>query len=398
MKTIGIAAEYNPFHRGHLRHLEESCRMAGGDAVVAVMSGDFVQRGEAAVFSKFARAEAACRSGADLVIELPLAWSLSSAEGFASGCVSLLRALHADFLSFGSETGEIGELEELAELFCRPDFPDLVRENLKRHPNRSFPAARQALAEELLGRKLPVLRQPNNILAVEYLKTIRQNGWDMRPIPVLREGAGHDDDENAELPSAAFIRRHLLEGEWMTGAIPAEAGAVFRREREQGRAALDRGTQELCLLSRLRMLPEEAFLEAPDAQDGAGERLYAALRKTTEYESLLQAAASRRFPLARIRRIALCAALGLKAGDGDGFPAYARILAFNEKGRALLHEMGDSAEVPLLTKAAHVRKLSGKAVRDFQLGAQAHDLYTLFYPAGNERICGEDWRRGPTLC
>ena len=134
MKTVGIAAEYNPFHRGHACQLSACRRMLGEDAVfAAVMSGDFVQRGEAAMFSKFARAEAACRAGIDLVVELPLPWSLASAEGFASGAVSLMQALQADAVSFGAETDNPEELEELAELFCRPDFHEQVCERMKQH-------------------------------------------------------------------------------------------------------------------------------------------------------------------------------------------------------------------------------------------------------------------------
>ena len=399
MKTVGIAAEYNPFHRGHAVHLQESLQKSGGDAIViAVMSGDFVQRGEAAVFSKFARAEAACRSGVDLVIELPLPWSLASAEGFAAGAVSLLEALHTDWLSFGSETANLNDLEEVAELFCRPDFPRAVSDSMKMHPNCSFPAARQELAEEQLGKKLPILQQPNNILAVEYLKAIRMHDWKIRPLPVLRQGGGHDVLTSSDLPSAAYIRSKMEEGRWPAELFSPEAEYVLHHEREKGRAVSDRGVQGLCMLSRLRFLSEEAFQNLPDAKDGAGERMYRALRQSTDYETFLRQAASRRLPLARVRRMAICAALGIGEDDSRGFPLYARVLAFNEKGKLLLHDLSRTAEVPLLTKAAHVRKLSGKAENDFQLGARAHDFYTLFYTGKEERTCGEDWRRGPALC
>ncbi len=403
MKTVGIAAEYNPFHRGHACQLSACRRMLGEDAVfAAVMSGDFVQRGEAAMFSKFARAEAACRAGADLVVELPLPWSLASAEGFAAGAVSLMQALQADAVSFGAETDNPEELEELAELFCRPDFHEQVCERMKQHPNRSFPAARQALAEELLGRKLPALQQPNCILAVEYLKAIRQSGRPLRPLAVRRKGSRHDDPDASDIPSAAFLRGEIRNGRWPCAALPPEAEQVLRAEWEEGRAADDPDRQALCLLSRLRGLCAEDFRRIPDARDGAGERLYHALQTTAGWEEFLSAAASRRFPAARMRRMALCAALGLREEDSAGKPAYARVLAFNGRGRALLHELSGSCAVPLITKPAHVRKLSGKAVRDFELGARAHDLYTLFYTERSGRTgarsCGEDWRRGPALC
>ena len=399
MKTVGIAAEYNPFHRGHACQLSACRRMLGEDAVfAAVMSGDFVQRGEAAMFSKFARAEAACRAGIDLVVELPLPWSLASAEGFAAGAVSLMQALQADAISFGAETDNPEELEELAALFCRPDFHEQVCERMKQHPNRSFPAARQALAEELLGKKLPALQQPNCILAVEYLKAIRLSGRPLGALPVLRKGSGHDDPEASDMPSAAFLRGEIRSGRWPCAALPPEAERVLSVEWEEGRAADDPGRQVLCLLSRLRGLCREDFRRIPDARDGAGERLYHALQTTADWETFVSAAASRRFPAARMRRMALCAALGLREEDCAGQPAYARVLAFNGRGRALLHELSGSCAVPLITKPAHVRKLSGKAVHDFELGARAHDLYTLFYTECGARSCGEDWRRGPALC
>ena len=399
MKTVGIAAEYNPFHRGHACQLSACRRMLGEDAVfAAVMSGDFVQRGEAAMFSKFARAEAACRAGIDLVVEHPLPWSLASAEGFAAGAVSLMQALRADAVSFGAETDNPEELEELAALFCRPGFHEQVCERMKQHPNRSFPAARQALAEELLGKKLPALQQPNCILAVEYLKAIRLSGRPLGVLPVLRKGSGHDDPEASDMPSAAFLRGEIRSGRWPCAALPPEAERVLSVEWEEGRAADDPGRQVLCLLSRLRGLCREDFRRIPDARDGAGERLYHALQTTADWETFVSAAASRRFPAARMRRMALCAALGLREEDSAGKPAYARVLAFNGRGRALLHELSGSCAVPLITKPAHVRKLSGKAVHDFELGARAHDLYTLFYTECGARSCGEDWRRGPALC
>ena len=135
MKTIGVVAEYNPFHYGHAYHLAESRRIAGEDAaVIAVMSGDFVQRGEAAVYSKYARAEAACRCGADLVVELPLPWALASAEGFAKAAVKILAAMGTDLISFGSETENLEELAAVADLLRQEGFIDRVRRMLKEHP------------------------------------------------------------------------------------------------------------------------------------------------------------------------------------------------------------------------------------------------------------------------
>ena len=173
MKTIGVVAEYNPFHYGHAYHLAESRRIAGEDAaVIAVMSGDFVQRGEAAVYSKYARAEAACRCGADLVVELPLPWALASAEGFAKAAVKILAAMGTDLISFGSETENLEELAAVADLLRQEGFIDRVRRMLKEHPEQNYAAARQQTAEQILGRKLDCMQRPNSILALEYLKAI----------------------------------------------------------------------------------------------------------------------------------------------------------------------------------------------------------------------------------
>ena len=152
MNICGIVCEYNPFHKGHLFQLEESKRRLGEETVtVGVMSGDYVQRGEAAIFSKFARAEAACRCGVDLVVELPLPWALSSAEGFAAGAVAILDSLGCTHLSFGSESGELEGLETLAECLLNPLTLEAVKKRMAAEPNLSFAAARQLVLEEKVG-------------------------------------------------------------------------------------------------------------------------------------------------------------------------------------------------------------------------------------------------------
>ncbi len=355
MTVIGIVAEYNPFHRGHALHIRESRNRVGGDtAVVAVMSGDFVQRGEEAIYDKFTRAEAAVRGGADLVVELPLWTALSSAEDFASGSVRLLERLHADVLSFGSETGDLEPLQELAALFGSAGFTEAVKQELKTEPEQSFAAARQKVAERVLGRPLPELRQPNNILAIEYLKACRG----MTPLAIRRQGAGHDDPEDSDCPSASRIRKELR----AAGEGP------------------DPDLRNLLFLDRLRRCGRNSF---PD--DGLGERMFREARKQSGYEEYLRACATRRYPLARIRRTALRAILDVQ----DAEPAFLRVLAFSDRGRDLLR---DRAELPVLIKPAHVKRLSPEAVRQFEAGAAAHDFYQLL----NRRTePGEDWRKSP---
>ena len=432
MKTIGIVAEYNPFHLGHALQIRESRSRAQSEgeetAVIAVMSGDFVQRGEAAVFSKYARAEAACRSGADLVVELPLPWALASAEGFARGAAAMLAELGAEVLSFGCETEErpagcvaperektdpdaetaaaqarLRELEQTADLFTSPEFTEAVLQRLKTEPEQSFAAARQACAETKLGKALPFLQQPNSILALEYLKAIRELRLPLVPMVIPRRGAGHDERGENPIPSASELRDRLRGGRGTEGFVPLEAKEIFRREEREGRAVLDAGEQGRLLMARLRWLKEEDFRNLPDAGDGLGNRLYAAVQGAVCFDDILRAAATRRYPLSRIRRLCLCAALGIPAGAAAGKPPFARILALNERGRSILRDAQErrahsECGIPLLSKPAHVRELDGSAQAIFEMGAQAHDFYTLLYPEEGQRLCGEDWRRGPVIC
>ena len=185
MNICGIVCEYNPFHKGHLYQLEESkCRLGEETVTVGVMSGDYVQRGEPAIFSKFARAEAASRCGVDLVVELPLPWALSSAEGFAAGAVAILSALGCTHLSFGSESGELEVMETLAECLLNPLTLEAVKKRMTAEPNLSFATARQLVLEEKVGERAKLIEKPNNILAVEYLKAIYKQTAAMTPITV----------------------------------------------------------------------------------------------------------------------------------------------------------------------------------------------------------------------
>lgn len=398
MNICGIVCEYNPFHKGHLYQLEQSRRQLGEETVmVGVMSGDYVQRGEAAIFSKFARAEAACRCGADLVVELPLPWALSSAEGFAAGAVAILDALGCTHLSFGSESGELEELKELAESLLDPLTLAAIKERMTAQPNLSFASARQLVLEERLGETAKRLEKPNDILAVEYLKALYQRRSAMAPLAVKREGSGHDEAGEGELRSASQLRQMLCRGGDISSYVPAAAMEVFRRELEQGRALLNRRDMELAILSRLRMLDEKIFLSLPDGGDGVGRRLCKAAKEEPTLDFILAAAKTKRVALSRIRRMCMAAALGIKAGQAQGEPPYIRVLAANEKGRAYLRQLDGKTTIPVVTKPGTVKHLGERAKALFAVGASAHDLYTLSFLSIADRKGGSDWRTGPKI-
>ena len=368
-KIIGIVSEYNPFHAGHAYHIRESGKLAGGDAaVVCVMSGDFVQRGEWAIQPKALRAEAACRGGADLVIELPLPWCLSSAGYFASGAVSVLKAMGITHLSFGSETGDLSLLQRASARLSESGAQEEIRGFMRQNPNMSYPSARSAV----LGECEALL--PNDLLAVEYLRQIQ--GTRIIPMAVRRQGMLHDGRGEADILSASEIRSRILKGELSAPHIDTEK-------------------MDLACVSRLRMLAKSDYERLPDCQDGLGQRLYDAVREESTVESICLAAKTKRFTLSRVRRALLCAALGIPSGTLRGDPPYARILAFSERGREVLSRRRKEFTLPVLTQPKEILKLDAAAREIFDLGSRAHDFYMLCYPERENGRCGEDYRSGP---
>ena len=398
MSIIGIVGEYNPFHNGHEYHIHQSRRMLGEDCpVICVMSGDFVQRGEPAIYSKFARAEAACRCGVDLVVELPLPWSLSSAEGFAKGAVYLLSKLGVTHLSFGSEAGELEPLETIAQTLIDPAVNGEIRSVLASDASLSYAAARQKALEGRLGELSCQLELPNNILAVEYLKAIYELRLDMQPMTVLRFGSGHDREGDNGPKSAAEIRRILNKGGDISDFIPKEAARVYEREIRQGRAHTDRDMLEAAIISRLRMFDSAYYDALPDGGDGIGRRLYTAAHEEASLDAITAAAKTKRYALSRIRRMCMCAALGVKAGMTEELPPYVRVLAANERGCALLRELSRRGDIPVITKPASVRDLPAECREIFSLGAAAHDLYVLGFCAREEKKGTKEWRTSPII-
>ncbi len=392
MNIIGIVCEYNPFHKGHQEHIRLSRAALGeGSPVVCVMSGDFVQRGTPAVFDKHRRAQAACAGGADLVLELPLPWSLSSAEGFARGAVGLLGALGVvTHLSFGSECGDLAPLTALALAASEPETLEAVKAEMS--AGMSFAPARQKVLQSRLGDVAELLERPNNILGVEYLKALFSLGLDITPLTSRRTESVHDKPGDGEIRSAAEIRSRMEAGEDVSGFIPPEALQAFR-----GSEAVTMADLEQAYMARLRMLSEDDFAALPDATEGLGNRLYKAIGGQGTVEGILSAVKTKRYPLSRLRRMLSGAVLGLRAEDAQGLPPYARVLAATERGRALLRQIDGAASVPVITKPTSVKTLGGEALRLFELGARARDFYVLGYETASRRAAATDWRTNPAM-
>lgn len=396
MAAAGIIAEYDPLHRGHVYLMEEARRLAGPDsAVVCVMSGNYVQRGDFAIVSKWARAAAAVRSGADLVLELPLPWAVSSAEGFAAGAVETLKATGVvTHLVFGSESGNAAPLARVAEVLCSGEFDQALRRELAR--GDSFAAARQRAVSALLSPgEAAALEKPNDILGVEYCKALRGSG--IRPAAVPRLGAAHNSGETGDgFVSASAIRALIRKGEEETALslmAPAMADA-YRGEREAGRAPALWENCQRAILARLRFMEEADYAALDPGHEGLYRRFYRASRSAASLAELLEAVKTKRYPMARLRRMALWAWLGLPPAPPEA-PPYLRLLAANQRGTALLARMRETAALPVLTKPAAVGRMTEEARRLFALEDRASRLYALACPDPAAAL--DEWRTGPVI-
>ncbi len=393
MKIAGIAAEYNPFHCGHKLHMEKTREILGKDtSVICVMSGNFTQRGDFAAFEKHARAKAAVMCGADLVLELPVPWAISSAENFAFGAVSVLNSLgNVSHISFGSESGSIPLLSEAADMLMSDGFDELIIEKLQ--SGVSYAAARQKAAEKMLGKKAEILKSPNNILGIEYIKAIRKLGAGITPVTFRRVGAGHDSAELLETASASKIREMLKNGDDVRKYIPAEALAVFEEEMRAGRAPVFADSYETAILSKLRRMSKEEFALFDCGGEGLGDRLYKNIKEPT-LQAVLENTKTKRYALSRIRRLVMRAYLGI-GNDFPSQPPYAKVLAIGGKGREILKKA--SKDFTVIIKPAAGKLLSGDAKELFDLEAAATDLYVLAYPNRTERGGGQEYLKGPVI-
>lgn len=399
-KCVGIVAEFDPFHLGHQWLIGEVKQRLPHLGVVCVMSGHFTQRGTAASLDKHARAEMALRGGADLVLELPVLWSASSAETFARGGVQcLLDTGVVEFVAFGSEDGDFKRLGPVAEALDSPQFQHLLKEGLQE--GLSYAAARQQAIEQLLGDKADCLATANNNLGVEYLRAL--NYWrkpEVKAATFRRQGAGHDSGEtDSPMVSASLLRRWMAQEDWnaLEQSLPEESWKVLREriQRGEGPASLERC--QLAVLARLRSMTQEDCRQLPDWEEGLAKRIRNAAQESVTLAEFYDKAKTRRYPEARIRRMALWAFLNLKASDRPDRVPYLRVLGCSERGRAILKAMKKHSDLPILTKPGQIRKLDETAKRVFELECRATDLWRLCLPETGCRMGNQEWLRGPVV-
>ena len=338
MGITGIICEYNPFHLGHRKQFDIIRQHKGeSEAIVCLMSGDFVQRGHPAIIDKTLRAKAAVSCGADLVLELPVTAALSSAEGFASRGVEILSSF-CHSLCFGAESDDSAALLRTAGALLSDEFPPLLRAQLDK--GLSFPAARQAALEEM-GLDGALVTQPNNILAIEYCKAILSQHSPMEPFPILRQGSYHDAAPDRENPSATAVRTLMTGSHDWKSCVPTPAQAIFESATLHTLSAGERA-----ILARLRTMDDAEFEALPYGSEGLWRKLMHAARRESTLEDILTAVKSKRYTRTRLDRMVMCAFLGLTEADLCAPAPYDRALALNDRGREILKKARQTGHFP----------------------------------------------------
>ena len=367
MKIAAVICEFNPFHNGH-KYLLDKIRAQGFDSIICVMSGSFTQRGEVAVLDKFQRAKVALKNGADLIIELPVPYAVASAQIFAKGSARIIKATGVtDAVFFGSECGEIELLKKAA--FATKD--EKVAEVLKEKMNLGdyYPLALEKAVNEVFGSEISdILASPNNTLGVEYIKELDTSG--IETATVKRIAVDHDStDSNGNFASASLIREMIFKGEDVSKFVP-NGGFNNPAKTQFG---------ERAVMYKLKSMNLEDFENLPDVTEGLHNRIYTAVRKCSSLEELLKEIKTKRYTLARLRRIITYAILGITKDLQSTPVPYLRILGMTEKGKETLSLIAKKSSLPIVTSlSSALKSLDENALKMLMCDINATDIRTVF--------------------
>lgn len=390
--VLGIVAEYNPFHNGHLYHITESIKQTGARYVVCVISGNFVQRGNTSIIDKWSKAKMALASGADLVIELPTVYSISSAENFAEGAIKILNSLKVvDTLSFGMETTDISTLNNIANvLYNEPkEYVSILSHELKK--GNSYPKAREnALMMYLnnIKRYANIMSGSNNILGIEYLKALKKTKSTMTPVGIKREKVLYNDEYMVdEFASATAIRKMLITGQLsdIRKVMPKSSYMILGEELKKGHYVIDISKFEKEIIYKLRMMSIDEIKNLPDVSEGLEYTLKNAAASCNTVEELINIVKSKRFTQTRIQRILLYALLDIDRKQmtiSRKVDPYVRVLGFNKKGKELISQIARiNPKLEIVTSVKkYMDTVTNKNLRQMlQKDITATNIYTLGY-------------------
>lgn len=393
MKVLGIVAEYNPFHNGHLYHINQSKKLTNSDAVVCVISGNFVQRGNTSLIDKWSKTEMALLNGADLVIELPTIYSVSSAENFAEGSMKLLNSLGVvDTISFGSECGDITTLDNIATVLHEEPSEYITMLNRELKLGNSFPKSREKsllLYLNDIRKYANVLSSPNNILGIEYLKALKKYNYKMFPITVKRVGAKYNDiNIIGGFSSATAIRELVAENKYdsFKDIIPANALSILKNKIERGEIVEDLSLFENEILYNLRKMTIEEIVNIPDVSEGLENSIKNAADSCNNLNDLISFIKSKRYTLTRIYRILVYVLLNITKSDMENSrkvkQPYVRVLGFSNRGKELLSNIcTKNSKLPIITSLKHFTNVNTNKIlkRMIDIDIFATNVYTLGY-------------------
>ena len=359
---LGIVSEYNPFHNGHLMHLNYSKDLTKTDFTIAVMTGNFVQRGDTSLVDKWTKTEMALKAGIDLVIELPAVYATSSAENFADGAIKILDSLGiVDYLSFGSELGELGPIDAVASVLAREpkDFSNLISRQLK--SGLSYPKAREIALSQYFGTSplyTEVLQNPNNILGVEYLKAIKRRRSHIKAFTVKRDYSDYNSNTVKKgVASATAIRTMIKNKKNIQRVVPFETYELLQRQAKAGKLVPDLSVFEKEIIYTLRKMTLQEIAALPDVSEGLENRIKIAVNTYNNLNDVIAAIKTERYTQTRIQRILLHALLGITQKDINASKRtipYIRILGFNKHGKRIISAI--AKENPKLKIIVSVKK------------------------------------------
>lgn len=393
-KVLGIIAEYNPFHNGHLYHLEQSKKETGATYTVAIMSGNFTQRGNTSIMDKWSKAESALYCGIDLVLELPVLYSISSAENFADGAIKILDSLKVvDYLSFGAETADVSTLNEIAKvLYTEPrKYKTFLSHELKK--GLSFPKAREnALMMYLndIRRFTNVISSPNNILGIEYLKALLKYKSNIKPIAIHRTANGYNDLSYSDNIASSTAIRNIMKNngfDILRNLLPEPSYSILIKNLKQGHIVPDLSAFEKEIIYNLRKMDISEIAELPDVSEGLEFALKNTANSCNTLNEFINIIKSKRYTNTRIQRILLYALLGITKKDMDlskKTSPYIRVLATNKRGKFLISEiLKANPKLEIITSVK--RYLDSNPNKNYQLMLNqdiwATNVYTIGYEA-----------------